>query len=299
MKKAVNTICYKALLWLCQLTGLLPYWFLYGVLVRVIYFLVYKLAGYRTKVVRENLRNAFPEKTQEEHRRIEREFYKHLSELFIDTIDMTSISRKQISRRFRYLNVEEQEARTAGQSWICAMAHYGSWEYTINYPLFTGHRVGAVYHYLHSQVFDRFYRHVRSRFGADPIAVANVAREVLVSRKPGEPPLALALIADQTPKAHTIDHWFEFLNQPTAFFMGTGKIAQKFHLPVYFLNVQKIKRGYYTAEFELLYDGQGDLDEYQIMELYVRRLERMIRQRPELWLWSHRRWKHKPVSTEL
>jgi len=296
MKKTWNSICYYLLLGLCKVVGYLPYWFLYGALVPVIYFLVYKVLGYRTKVVRENLQNAFPEKTQAERRNIEQKFYQFLSEIFVDTIDLTSISQKQISQRFRYLNAEEQEARTTGQSWICAMAHYGSWEYTINYALFTQHRVGAVYHYLHSPVFDRFYRHMRSRFGADPIAVANVAREVLISRKAGERPLALALIADQTPKAYTIDHWFTFLNQPTAFFMGTGKIAQKFRLPVYFLNVQKIKRGYYTAEFELLYDGQGDLDEYQIMELYVRRLEQMIRQRPELWLWSHRRWKHKPET---
>lgn len=296
MKKTWNTICYKLLLGLCKAVGYLPYWVLYGVLVPVIYFLVYKVVGYRTKVVRENLRNSFPEKSEAERKNIERKFYMHLAELFVDTIDLTSISKKQISKRFRYLNSEEQEVRTAGQNWICAMAHYGSWECSASYALFTKHRVLGVYHYLHNPVFELFYRHVRERFGATPTPTGEVIREVLKSRQSDEKPLVLALIADQTPKRHTIDHWFDFLHQPTAFFMGTGKISVKYHMPIYFLNVRKVKRGYYTSEFELLYDGQGGLDEYQIMELYVRRLERMIRANPEWWLWSHRRWKHKPEA---
>lgn len=296
MKKTWNTIGYGLLLGTCKLAGWLPYWFLYGMLVPFLYFLLYKIVGYRVNVVRENLRNAFPEKSEEERHTIERKFYMHLSELFVDTIDITSISKKQACKRFRYLNTPEQEERMKDTSWICAMAHYGSWEYTFSYPLFTNHRVKAVYHYLHNPVFDRFYHRIRSRFGADPVETKDVIREVIKSRQPGSPPIAIALIADQTPKAYTIDHWFEFLNQPTAFFMGTGKIARKFKMPIYFMNVKKLKRGYYTAKFEKIYDGETPLEEHEIVELYVRRLERKIRERPELWLWSHRRWKHKPST---
>jgi len=294
MKNAWNTACSGILIGLCKAVGLLPYWFLYGVCVPCIYFLIYKVAGYRTGVVRENLRNAFLEKSEAGRRDIERRFYKQLSELFIDTIDLTSISKRQIIKRFQYRNAAEVEAASKDRGWICAMAHYGSWEYTINYSLFTEHRVGAVYHYLHSPVFERFYRYLRSRFGSEPIPTTEVIREVLKSKRPGEKPLTLALIADQTPKPHTIDHWFRFLNQPTAFFMGTGKIARKFGMPIYFLDIRKLKKGFYTGQFELLYDGKEELDEHQIVERYVRRLEKMIRERPELWLWSHRRWKHKP-----
>ncbi|MCD8185306.1 MAG: lysophospholipid acyltransferase family protein [Rikenellaceae bacterium] len=298
MKKAWNSLAYGVLLGLLKAVGWLPYWFLYGVLAPCIYVLVYRLAGYRTTVVRENLSRAFPEKSTAELQQIERKFYRHLSELFVDTIDLTSMSEKQIRKRFRYLNAEEVQEQTADRNWICAMAHYGSWEYTINFALFTDHRVGAVYHYLHHPLFERFYRQLRSRFGSEPIPTSEVVRELVKTKNPGAKPLSLALIADQTPKRHTIDHWFQFHHQPTAFFMGTGKIARKFHMPVYFLDIRKIKSGYYTGRFELLYDGHGDLDEYQIVELYVRRLEAMIRQRPELWLWSHRRWKHKPQHSE-
>jgi Lauroyl/myristoyl acyltransferase len=298
MKKTWDTICYGLLLGLCKAVGWLPYWFLYGVLVPVIYFLVYKIAGYRTRVVRENLQHAFPEKSETERRDIERKFYKHLSELFVDTIDMTSISEKQIRKRFYYPDAANQEMRTQGKSWIGAMAHYGSWEYTINYSLFTTHRVGGVYHHLHNPVFDRFYKYTRSRFGAIPLERDAVAREMVRTRNKQLTPIALALIADQSPAVHTIHHWFDFLNQPTAFFMGVEKLARKYDLPVYFMRVDKIKKGYYTAVFEPLYDGTEVVEELEITRRYVRRLEEMIRNRPELWLWSHRRWKHTPESVQ-
>ena len=298
MKKIFNNIGYYSLLGLCKLTGLLPYGFLYGVLVPVIRFFIYNIGHYRRKVVRENLRNAFPEKSETERREIERKFYRHLAELFVDTIAMTSISEKKIRERFYYLNAPEQEARTAGQSWICAMAHYGSWEYTINYPLFTGHRVGGVYRPLHSGVFDRFYEHIRTRFGAIPIAMDDVAREMIRTRNENRPPIALALIADQSPPWFTIQHWFDFLNQPTGFFMGMEKLALKFGLPVYFLDVKKIKKGYYTAVFEELYNGTEAVAGYEITARYAARLEQAIRERPELWLWSHKRWKHTPETVK-
>lgn len=259
-------------------------------------FFVYKVARYRLSIVRENLRMAFPEKTAEERLAIERKFYRHLSELFVDTVELTSIGKKQIQKRFRYLNNDEQEARIRGKSWICAMGHYGSWEYTIGYPLFTEHRVGAVYHPLHSPVFDRFYRHIRSRFGAVPIQRDEVPREMVRTRAEQRPPIALALIADQSPAPYAIHHWFDFLNRPTAFFMGMEKIARKYELPVYFLRVDPVKRGHYTAEFEAIYDGREEVPEWEITRRYVQKLEEVIRRRPELWLWSHRRWKHTPDS---
>jgi KDO2-lipid IV(A) lauroyltransferase len=296
MKKGLNSLGYYLLVGGCKAVGALPYGFLYRVLAPVIYFFVYRVGRYRRAVTRENLRKSFPEKSEDQRLAIERKFYRQLAELFVDTLALTAISEKEIRSRFRYLNAEEQQERTVGKSWICAMAHYGSWEYTINYPLFTDHRVGAVYRPLHSEVFDRFYAHVRSRFGAIPLAMDHVAREMIRTQNESLPPIALALIADQTPLWFTIRHWFDFLNQPTAFFMGTEKLALKFGLPVYFLRVEKIKPGYYTARFEELYDGAEPVAEYEITARYAARLEQAIRQHPELWLWSHKRWKHKAPS---
>ena len=289
-------IAYCSLLGLCKAAGRLPYAVLYGAIAPAIRFMLYNIGHYRRKVVRENLRNAFPEKSEKERREIEKRFYRQLAELFVDTIALTSISEKQLRERFRYPGAAAQEARTAGRSWICAMAHYGSWEYTVGYPLFTAHRVGAVYRPLHSRVFDRFYEHIRTRFGAIPVAMNDVAREMIRTRTENRPPVVLALIADQSPNWFTIRRWFDFLNQPTGFFMGMEKLALKFGLPVYFLHVEKGKPGYYTAHFEELYDGTTAVEEYEITARYAARLERAIREHPELWLWSHRRWKHQPKT---
>lgn len=291
-------VWHKIQFWLlvgfCKAFGLLPYWIKYYGFVDVVYFMVYKIARYRCTVVRGNLKNSFPEKTDEERTCIEKKFYKHLAEMFVDTVVMCSISEKKIRERFYFVNSEEQERRMHGQTWICSMAHYGSWEYTINYKLFTDHRVAAVYRPLHNRVFDEFYHYMRSRFGATPVPMNNIAKEIIRTKKEGLSPMAIALIADQTPPFHEIHHWFPFLNQPTPFFMGTEKLSRKFHLPIYFLHIRKVKRGYYKAEFVEIYNGTDPVEDYEITSRYAACLERMIQESPELWLWSHKRWKHKP-----
>lgn len=294
MKNAWTRFCYRLLLGGCKLVGLLPYRVVYYGLVPLIWFIIYKVFHYRKKVVVENLRNSFPEKSWKEIKTIRSKFYLHLAELFVDTVTLSSISERKMRRRFQFLNNEEQEVAVAGRSWICAMAHCGSWEYTISYALYTDHRVGAVYRPLHNRVFDRYYSYVRSRFGAIPVPMDAVAKEMIRTRRENLPPMAVAMIADQTPPWFTIRRWFDFLHQPTPFFMGIEKLALKYGLPVYFLNIHKVGRGHYTAEFVSLYDGEETVEEFEITERYARLLEEMIRHQPELWLWSHRRWKHKP-----
>lgn len=284
---------YYLLIGLCKLVGFLPYRILYYGIVDVICFFIYNVAGYRVKVVRENLRNSFPEKTDEELLVIEKKFYKHLSEIFIDTATICALTCRKLKDRFVYENAGEIESAMAGRTWLCAMAHYGSWEYTINYKMYTGHSVAAVYKTLHDKIFDSFYSYIRSRCGAEPVAMENVGKVIVRNRRDGIP-TAFALIGDQTPPEHAIHHWYRFLNQLTPFHMGIEKMALKFKLPVFFLEVKKIKRGYYTGRFVLLYDGMEDVPEMEITARYAAKLESMIKERPELWLWSHKRWKHKP-----
>ncbi len=291
-----HKIQYGLLVGFCKAIGMLPYRVLYYGMVDVIYFFIYTLGRYRTSVVRDNLRRSFPDRSPEELKTVERKFYKHLSEIFVDTVTMCSISRKEIEQRFRFVNFREQEQRMEGKTWICAMAHYGSWEYTTNYKLFTDHDVAAVYRPLHNKAFDQFYHYARSRFGTRPVPMNDIAKEIIRAEKERKKPLAVALIADQTPPFHEIHHWFRFLNQPTPFFMGTEKLARKFRLPVYFLHIRKIKRGYYQAEFIEIYNGTDSVEPYEITNRYAARLEEMIRESPELWLWSHKRWKHKPPA---
>lgn len=255
--------------------------------------ILHRVVRYRVDVVRANLRDSFPEKSEDELYEIENNFYKHLADVFLETVSMASVSHSEILRRMEFTNTDEIEAATEGRTWLSAMAHYGSWEYTINYALQTRHdAVLAVYHPLASKGFDRYYYKTRSRFGAIPVPMKDIPREI-IRRQERSSPVAVALIADQTPPRPLIQNWTMFLGRETPFFTGTEKLALKFGLPVAFLHVDKVKRGYYKARFELIYDGSEQVPEHEITRRYAAKLEEMIRRRPELWMWSHRRWKHK------
>ncbi|MCC8089468.1 MAG: lysophospholipid acyltransferase family protein [Rikenellaceae bacterium] len=287
-------VAYYLLIGTCKAIGWLPYHVLYYFFLEIIYFIVYKLFRYRVAVVRKNLRNSCPEKRDCDLRIIERKFYRHLAELFIDIPVICALSCEKLKKRYVFIDNDNFQKKVEGVTWISAMAHYGSWEYTINYKLYTDHEVDAVYKPLHSPVFEEFYKYLRSRCGAVPVAMDDIPKVVINNRKLGAIPIVIALISDQTPPEHAIHHWFNFFGQKTAFHMGMEKIALKFKIPVYFSRVKKIRRGYYSCEFIPLYNGTENLEEFELTQRYAIMLENMIRTAPELWLWSHKRWKHQP-----
>ena len=287
-------IQYGLLVGLCKFAGWLPNRFLYGPLKQLIYFILCKVAKYRVDVVRENLRNSFPMKSGEELALIEHDFYMHLAEVMVDTIKLATISRREIMERMTYLGIEAMDkTELAGRSWIAAMSHFGSWELTVNFALYTDHGVLAVYRPLKNEVMDRFYRHVRSRFGTKPTAMNDVLKETIKAHRPGAKPVAVALIADQTPPIHELKTWYPFLRQYTSFFSGTEKMALKFGMPVYFAYIRKTSPQHYQMEFIPIYDGKEQIAEHEITRRYIANLEAMIEETPCLWMWSHRRWKYK------
>lgn len=291
----LETIAYWLLMGFSKLVGLLPFVVLYYLIAPLIYFVVYRILRYRVGVVRANLRNSFPDKSRHELRRIERLFYLHLAELFVDVIDMTSMTPAALIRRMRIEGIEEFDRRTEGRSWIAALSHYGEWEFFASYACTHRqyHNLG-VYHPLKNEVMDRFYLHLRHRFGLEPVSVKGLARKVLEYDKTAER-FTIGLIADQnTYRSHSDGKWRTFLNQPTLFFGGMGHYAKRFGIPVWFLHIDRRYAAHYSVYFEQIYDGTEDIDEQEITSRYAAALEKMITARPELWLWSHRRWKTKP-----
>lgn len=281
-------------LWcLCRGFAVLPYWFRYYVVENIVFFVLYYCLRYRMKVVKENLRNSFPEKGSLELLRIRRKFYRTLAEIFIDTV---SLARARAQEMIRFPNAAEQSAVTAGRDWIAMMAHFGCWEYGSFWGLCDPTQViVAVYHPLRSVVMEELYQRLRRRHNTMTVAMNDCLRFYLRHREQGidGKNIAIGLIADQNPPRRPDSHWFRFLDQDTLFFDGGEKLAVKCSLPVYFTRVDRVRRGYYEMTFEQIYDGTEPVAEYEITERYVRRLEAMIRTRPELWMWSHRRWKHK------
>lgn len=293
-----SQIGYWILLNSCRAVGALPDWFLYHPLQDFIYFIVYKVVKYRRTVVRINLRNSFPDYTPEQRLEIERRFYRHLSEIFVDTIDLVGISHKDVMERITFDDIDKHEAEVEGTDWIAALAHYGSWEYFASYQLYAdSHDIAGVYRPLHNLVFDKFFKSFRIRAGSVVVPMSMLMRFMLNRRADADSRnVVLGLIADQVPPNFHQPHQFTFMNQPTAFFMGVEKMALRFNMPVYFVDIVKTERAHYRLDFEMLYDGVEQVEEYEITRRYVERLERMIREVPELWLWSHRRWKHNHES---
>ncbi len=292
---------YRLILWSCRLAGMLPDWFLYHCLLDVLYFLLYRVARYRVSITRENLSRSFPEKSVQELREIERKFYYNLAEVFIDTIDLAGISRADLEKRVVFTDLDEQRKRTAGRNWIAMMAHYGCWEYYNSYMLYDPDCVIAgAYHPLHNEAFDCFFKTLRSRFGMIPVPMHELPRYYIRhSEGIDGRSLILGLIADQNPPKTEHSHWYRFLGQPTIFFPGAEKLARRFHLPIYFLQIEKPARARYRLHFDEIYDGTEEVDEHEITARYVTKLEEMIRRRPELWMWSHKRWKHRPSAEAI
>ncbi|MCD7970193.1 MAG: lysophospholipid acyltransferase family protein [Alistipes sp.] len=283
---------YHVLLNLNRAFGKLPTWLLYNPLLWTVYFILYRVTRYRVSVVRKNLRASFPEKTDSELKVIEKGFYKHLAEIFIDTVDIVSIGPREAKKRVEFENAEEHERLVAGRDWIAAMAHYGCWEYFSVYQFNTPSQVVGVYRPVKDPAVDAFYRYSRSRFGMEPVSMKVLMRYILRNRGKCGRNLAIGMIADQS--AHPNDHtiWLDFLNQKTVFYGGIERLARRLSMPVYYTQVRKTGKARYVSRFIEIYNGTDDLPDGEITARYAAMLEESIRSAPQYWMWSHKRWKN-------
>lgn len=282
----------------------LPFLYLLSILPFPVFYLIsdfffvllYYVIGYRKKVVYENLKNSFPEKSHEELKKIERKFYRYLCDLFLETFKTLTISKKAAIERctftpetielFKKLNNEKK-------SCIIVMGHFGNWEWAGNtFALVCEQRLYVIYHPLHNKQFNNLIYKMRTRFGNGLYAMRDTIREMIKNRNEVN---ATAFIADQTPPPEGA-YWTKFLHQDTPIFRGTEKIAQKMNFPVVYVTVNRKTRGHYVVSAEVLVWEPKNTKEDEISELHTRKLEADIRQQPEIWLWSHRRWKHKRPS---
>jgi KDO2-lipid IV(A) lauroyltransferase len=271
---------------------LLPLRVLY-LLSDLVFLALYYFPSYRREVVASNLRNAFPEKSEDELLKIEKGFYKHLSDVIIETLKLTHISSKELKKRFVFTNPELLRKLDAeGRSIAAIGGHYNNWEWMSIIAHYTDIKCVTIYKPLNNKLFDSFIKDLRSNNGFVLTPMSNIVREIIIDRNEGINAL-YAFIADQTPAKGDINYWTEFLNQDTPVYLGVEKIAAKFDMAVAFFKSEKIKRGHYRVTMEILFDHTSGLPEHKVTEAHVRRLEELIRENPEYWVWSHRRWKHK------
>ena len=284
----IGYILTRSLIWILHL---LPEKIFF--LISDLFFVItYHVAGYRKGVVRENLSKAFPESDKEQIRKTTKKFYHHLCDLILESAISHFYSRSKAMKRITYKNPEVlQNLYSQGKMIMAVTAHYGNWEYLNTLSLASDYPVIGIYKPLKNRYIDRMTIHNRNRFGVTVTPMEKIARELIGHHRDKNPVLTIFL-SDQRPIFRNIQYWTKFLGQDTPLYLGTEKLARKLDAAVVYMKIRKPSRGRYEVEFELITDDPSVLEPYAITDAHVHILEDLILEKPEYWLWSHRRWKH-------
>ncbi|MGI4864866.1 MAG: lysophospholipid acyltransferase family protein [Janthinobacterium lividum] len=291
---------YRPLQWLLLALAHLPLAVLY-VLARGIYLLLAYVVRYRWRVVLDNLRNSFPEKTDAENQAIGRQFYWHFAQVIVEILKLAAISPAELQRRMRFVNPELMTRHFAENRFVLSLgSHRGNWEWILSgASLEFGGRSAGVYKPLNNKFFEHFMRRLRTRLGADAVPMLSTLRYLVQQRGKGR---TLSLLTDQAAGPEDRPYWTDFMHQDAGFYTSAERLAQQFNCAVLYVGISRVKRGYYEVKFTELPDGQtaaaaanapDEAQRYPITEAFVRCLEADIRATPEQYLWTHRRWKHK------
>jgi KDO2-lipid IV(A) lauroyltransferase len=269
--------------------SLLPFRVLYGVST-FLYWTLYRIAGYRTGVVRENIRRSFPEKNPAEWQRIEREFYRHFFELLAEGIKLFSLTGAELRAACTIENPEVFDPFWAqGKRVIIVSGHYGNWELASQrFAQMQIMHTRGIYSPLTNKFMDSKLRTSRGRFGMEL-----VSRRVVKAlfENPQQRPEAVLFATDQSPGNAKSAYWTTFLSQETGILFGAERYAVKYGCPVVYTRYQKTRRGHYSIQFELITADASTTPYGYVTHVHTRMLERDIRACPHLWLWTHRRWK--------
>jgi KDO2-lipid IV(A) lauroyltransferase len=280
------------------LVSLLPIRVLY-IISDFAYLLVYYLLGYRKEVVMQNLSIAFPSKTEKEKISIAKGFYKNFCDTFIETIKFISADEKFFKKRFEADYTIIHELFKKGRSIQMHLGHNFNWELAnLAVPHFLPYKIVAVYLPLNNALFERLFRHIRSRFGSNLVAATRMKNGMLPHRNTQ---YLIGLVADQSPPGPEKAYWINFFGRPTAFLKGPESAARKNNYAVAFCHFTKVKRGYYKGFGVPATETPQQLPEGELTIMYAKYLEQVMTANPEMWLWSHRRWKHewKPEYGEV
>ena len=288
---------YHLLRFFFKLMSRLPFSVLY-VMSGGIYVLLYHVARYRRKIVRKNLTECFPEKDLREIRDIEKKSYRFFSDNIVESFKMSSMSPEEMGRRMRFTNVEEvNSVLRSGRSVALYLGHYGNWEWISSMPLHLEKSAVAaqIYHKLRNKAMDRIMLEHRGAHGAVNVDMYRTARYI-TELSADKRTSIIGFIADQSPKKREVRHFLQFLHHRTPVLTGTEKITKHYGFDPWFVRIRKVRRGYYEAEFVHMHDDPKSVPDFELTRIYYEMLEQAIREKPELYLWTHKRFKHAELS---
>ena len=270
--------------------SLLPLWVFYR-LSDGLYYLVYHVVRYRRRVVYANLRSSFPEKSEAEIERIAKDFYSFFCDYIVETLKFFSMNEKNIRKRMQFEGLNQvKEDFANGRSVTLYLGHYCNWEWISSLGLHLDEQCGQIYHPLENATLDRLFLYMRGRFKAQSIKMDDTFLTILKWKKEGRKNI-VGYIADQVPGYNNIHYWADFLHHDTPVFTGAERISKIMDTAVYYIDVERPRRGYYVARFIKIADSLNEHPVFFATEQYFRLLEQNIQRAPQYWLWSHKRWK--------
>ena len=288
MQFLIYSISFPFLWIISKLPFRLFYWFS-----DCIYILVYYIIGYRKKIVRNNILIALPHVSEEKRLVIEKKFYHHMCDMFLEMIKTMSISSEEMKERFKITNIELlKEYEQKNKSIILLAAHYASWEWLLSINESTTFKCYGVYKKVNNKYFDAKVRAIRSKFKSVLVTTDNTIALINDNEKNGIMSL-YGLASDQSPQVHKTFHWQQFMGITVPVHTGAEMLAKRYDLEVVFAKVKKVKRGYYEATFVPIANNPKSIPDYEITDAYLKEVEQQILEAPEFYFWTHKRWKHR------
>ena len=276
---------------LLLIVSYLPFRLLY-ILSDFLFFIMYYVIGYRKKVVSYNLKLALPHLTDDERKIIERKSFQHLCDMFLETMKTMSITPKQIEKRFVFKNIEVyHDLEKEGKSIALMCAHYASYEWVVSLNKKINFKGYAIYKKISNKYFDKLIRDIRSKFKAYLIHTRE-SISIIEENSLNNELCLYGFASDQSPLIKPLTYWSKFLNIEVPIHTGAELLAKRFDMNVLYLKVEKVKRGHYEAYFEVLSDNARSIPDYQITDVFMKKVEEQIYAAPEFYMWTHRRFKH-------
>ena len=257
------------------------------------YYILYYVIGYRKKVVRNNLKLAFPEKTNNELLMIEKNYYRNLSDVFLESFKSMNIREEEMEKRFHFTNPELLEKiYDSGKNLILMGSHYCTWEWCFIMDRVTRFKINAIYKKIANPYFDRWAKKIRSRYDCEMITTKESYRKIAEQSKDNKLHL-YGFASDQSPSKKKASYWNKFLNVTVPIHIGAEIIAKKYNMPMLFMDVVKVKRGFYEATFNEITYNPKNFQNFELTDIFIKMVEEQILRKPEFYTWTHRRFKHK------
>ena len=255
-------------------------------------FVLFRIIGYRKEVVLDNIKMAFPEKSEKEIRKIRRQFFKHFTDVFMEMIKSITISEKNVHKRFVFEDIEViNDLYKKNRSVIVVGSHYANWEWMVSINNLVHHKGYAVYTPIGNKYFDKMMLKYRTKYGGDFIK-PSVAKKTYIENEKNGVLTINALVSDQSPQMKKTQYWSTFFNAFVPVHVGAEKIAKELNQAVVYYKVSKVKRGHYKCTFKLLAENPREFEDFKITDMFLREVEHQVAEAPQYYFWTHKRFKH-------